>query len=1258
MAELCIPYTVLAVDYVPEHGAIFASLPASLEVVVASVAQARQQSTKDSFPCLIPADPQPDLDRAYFVALPTWDITGFCVFFDTRAVDGRLFAVNLPAFTERQGLLRVAQLEGTPFLQVFFREMPWPLQDDQRVYLSTGDLVCICPADHAISVLATLDERLLDPSSWPGSEPVRPAPAPSMWVMTTDMSLRIPLSTIRGSNMRRAVADTLRLDPLTLRISTAVPGISDFSFRGWHTDPVLVAVSNEDRTWGAPPSNCTYIIDKRALMLGITWGTARGGVVDLRVHFDSLAAWCPAGYVINIQGGRALPWPRRFLRQVRDGAVLVVDIRPAIPRTESDFPPDGHFPPDGDAADDDSREPDQSAAPGATGPADDGGTGGTLGSASSSATGTFYGGVRRLQLSFLTIPVSFRSWTRPSARFSTSSTEQLDMWATGLFWIAVRAGALALTPVIAALSLLLQGLFASGLLILDGCCGLILWDQRPWTLRLMIGILCVRSIAATPGLSEPFQQEPQTSALPIQSWKLSQAPQCTTIPTGHFSGRCVPTPCRARLSIPVPDTLIEMEQLDTLEDSTALVTLLEEAVARPNSEAFMLAATLLDVLIEYLPSQPPAVCACKARPPVQPLQVCLEHSLPLTEHQRNALTLASLVPAAATLDEPDWLDSDISFLLHDGLVPPDKRSQFRDISKWIPGESAQCPDGLLVFSDGSTGCASDVGGSCASGFWAFSVWVTSGEEVLLLGQASGSVRPSDDRFHIGEVDDSPLTCELLGVAWGLIWIIEFAPRFGLPVRQLYDCTAAGQGTFATARLAGCSHSASNRLATFATHLRQLACQRVNLDHAHVKGHAGQVCNELCDELAKRHRRHVQSLDQELLPTWPAQVFGHPQCEWLWLAGLACQDLPTLFAFESEATRMQCHPQFPRDDPALGFVPAPQNSAPVPLQFALMSYNVLTLYDPKTAGQPHLGVGMRVKAKRDIIKRQLHEHRVLLLGLQETRIVGTEMPPDQDFLMMQASAEPNGHHGVALWISKSLPYATVQGRGMVFRKEHCCVACFSSRHLVVQLTAPYISWTVLVAHAPSEPPASPGASQAFWTQCKKDLERRPKGSDIIVLTDANAWLGSLVSPSVSDLDLESENIAGEQFHHFLTDMDLWVPSTFRGNHSGPSATWTAPTGHEHRLDYVAVPLGWPSDAVASTVLVDFESLQVGQDHKPVLMRVGLLAKAGVSRGKGAFKRQAVRPAADAHSLPTWRLWPPYPAPPAYPGTPVWTGTMLS
>ncbi|CAE7889137.1 hypothetical protein AK812_SmicGene17289 [Symbiodinium microadriaticum] len=1012
MANICIPYTVAAVDYAPEHGAISVTFPVSLSDVTDSVAQVRPRPAHDRFPVLVPVDPQPDQEQAYFVACPGWGIQGNCIFFDTRAVDGRMFVVNLPAYTDRQGLLRTAQLEGTPFLQVFFREMPWPLQDERRIFLSPGDLVCICPLDYDRVAPATLEERLLDPSSWPAQEPEHHALSRLMWVMTEDSFQMVPTTALRGSNMRRAIASSLGLDPLTLRVSTAVPGVSDFSFRGWNTESVVVAVSNNDRTWGPPPADCTYIIDKRALLLGITWGTAWGGIVNLQTHFDSLEGWCPMGFVMNIKGGRALPW---FALQSRVGLLL-----------------------------------------------------------------------------FLT------------------------------------------------------------------------HGDNPQTMT---------------------QKEAQEGG------------------TGGFFG----------------------------DEDADLFTLLEEAVAQPTSEAMMLASTLLEVLIEH--STPSSAAGGSQWDTFAPHRctISLADSIPLTSHQSSVLALANLVPAAAPADEPDWLDNDISFLLSDCKVPHAKQQQFRDVCIWVPGESTLSPDHLLVYSDGSTGCATDSEGICAPGCWAFSVWVTVGEELSLLGQASGSTRPPADAYYIGETDDSPLTCELLGVAWSLIWIIEFAPRFGLPVCQHYDCTAAGHGTFATARVASSAPSSPNRLAYFATHLRQLASQRVSLSHAHVKGHAGQVCNELCDELAKHRRRHAQQLDQVLLPTWPAKVFQHPQCDWLWLTGTACQDLPTLFAFESEAIRMQAYPRLPVGDPALGFVPEPHSGDPVPLQFALMSFNVLTLYDPKCAGKPQKGSGMKVTAKRDVIKKQLQEHQVLLLGLQETRLANTEALPDKDYVMLHAPAEDNGHHGVALWASKRIPYAKVQSQPLTLGKEHCCVTGFSSRHLVVQLTAPFLSWTILVAHAPSEPPAPPGASHEFWARCKQDLARRPKGSDVIVLADANAWLGSLISPSVSDLDMEPENVSGEQFHHLLSDLDLWVPSTYRQCHQGPSGTWTAPTGHEHRLDYVAVPLGWPPDAVASSVLVDFESLQVSQDHKPVLLRVGLLAKASAGqRRKGVFRRQALRPEPDAFS----------------------------
>ena len=510
------------------------------------------------------------------------------------------------------------------------------------------------------------------------------------------------------------------------------------------------------------------------------------------------------------------------------------------------------------------------------------------------------------------------------------------------------------------------------------------------------------------------------------------------------------------------------------------------------------------------------------------------------------------------------------------------------------------------------------------------VWIEADLDMYLLGHATGLTQPPESHLHIGEIDDSALTCELLGVSWGLAWVIERAAPFEVPVVLLFDCLAAGFGTFGRFKVAASRSYGTGDLALFATYLRQLATRRVALSHGHVAGHAGDVGNELCDELAKHCRRLLPSTDQLILPTWPSHLFQHPLKAWSWMLGAPSGDMPTLFAFETEAYRVQRFPRLPRVGPTLGFV-APLSSAdPVEVRAVVMSFNVLSLYDPKGQGHTAAGQGMRVVAKREVIKRQLAHLGVLMLGLQETRLANTEILPDKHFTMLHSAAEPNGHHGVALWISKQVAYATVCGKPLRVLPEHLTVTGRSSRHLLVQINAPFLTWTVLVAHAPSEPPAAPGAAAAFWNACTHGLSRRPKNSDVVVLADANAWLGSLPSPQVSDLDPEAENLAGTSFHQFLADHDLWVPSTFASCHAGPSATWTSPSGHQHRLDYVAVPLAWPPDAVLSRVQIDFEALQAHLDHVPVVLTCSLLATIpSGERQRGTFRRLAVRPTIPVH-----------------------------
>ncbi|CAE7233843.1 unnamed protein product [Symbiodinium necroappetens] len=596
------------------------------------------------------------------------------------------------------------------------------------------------------------------------------------------------------------------------------------------------------------------------------------------------------------------------------------------------------------------------------------------------------------------------------------------------------------------------------------------------------------------------------------------------------------------------------------------------------------------VLIDYFEPQASGACQqCPAPPPTgMPVQVSLCERLSLTAHQASVLKLESLVPARTSLPGLDWLDTDLGPLLRDPLVPSHKRRLFEAVklSDQVP---VQTPcNRLLAFSDGSTGVATAATGNCAAGAWALSVWLETDFELNLVGHAAGTTRPPQDPYHLGERDDSPLTCELLGIAWGLIWIIEYASAYSLPVVCLYDCTAAGHGTFAVSRIPAEQQDPSAALASFTTYLRQLAAQRVSLTHAHVKGHSGQLGNELCDELAKHCRRRPPDSDQVILPEWPAAS--------------SSSDLPTLFAFESEALRMQSSPLPTLTDPGLGFVAPLSSSEPVPLCCTFMSYNVLSLYDPHYTGKGQGGQGMRVVAKRDIIKQQLKQMGVLSLGLQETRLSSSEVLPDKDFIMLHSSSDPQGHHGVALWVAKQVSYAVVADKPRFLQQEHLTVTGLSPRHITVQVTAPFLNWTVLVAHGPSGANTDVQAIAAFWARCRQDVAKRPRGSEVVVLTDANAWLGSVPSPSVSDHDSEPENVAGEVFHQFLAEMDLWAPSTFELCHQGPSPTWTAPSGHQHRLDYVAVPLGWPMDSLLSWVQVDFEALQVHPDHYPVALQL--------------------------------------------------------
>ena len=276
------------------------------------------------------------------------------------------------------------------------------------------------------------------------------------------------------------------------------------------------------------------------------------------------------------------------------------------------------------------------------------------------------------------------------------------------------------------------------------------------------------------------------------------------------------------------------------------------------------------------------------------------------------------------------------------------------------------------------------------------------------------------------------------------------------------------------------------------------------------------------------------------------------------------------------------------------------------QWGCISYNVLTLKDKpgrNTDVVDYEQAGMKILGRRAILKQSLAEHSPLFVGLQETRLSETATLPDDTYIMYHSGSTPMGVGGCSLWVHRSMPYATAGSTSYFLRQEHATVTGVSSRHLNVVFVAPFLRLLVMVAHGPS--PANHPIEEIiqFWRDRAQELQHRPQGTEVLLLTDANAKVGDLQTDSVGPHNAELENASGEHFHAFLLNTELFLPSTFSDFHTGPGATWFSSQAQvAYRLDYIGIPDHWRGLSLHSEVLSRFESLQLREDHRPVYLRV--------------------------------------------------------
>ncbi|CAE7351216.1 unnamed protein product [Symbiodinium microadriaticum] len=1175
---------VYSQQYTPEHCRLHLAPDPTIPDVLESTRQVRNQIAQRIFPDLVPVLPQPDPGWVTLIALPAWPYVGTPVLIQVLGPAARRFAIHVPNVLTRVDALILAQCDERAQCHVHLRDTPWPLPEDGAFPVRAGDLITIRPHQTHLPVMRPLAVLLTQPRQWEW-----PYQAPAYWnaggwLVTDQHSFHASIAPPPNARVHSEVATVMNVPLADLNVGHAYPPIEDHADAGHTSTSVVVVAQRQLDTHDVSPTAVPYILDLRPLLLPLTLERATDGVIDIAWVYDRVRHRCPPGFCVRIYGGFYEESAANAFRQVLSGAVIRIELHPDTPlpadtadSDDSPYPASRSPAPHSHEGDDASAGQPSSSSSSRPLP-DTGGTGRTSNSAFGHHHSQMprapckptlgYTGVLHISISIVIVILLLAQ----VGRQRTSETSE------------TRACAF-VTAAFAAKQFRISRL------------------QCLWTIVILLSF--TTSVTAV-----------QLPSFAIRPSSTTTDGLITTIPpkTIPLSTRAVPTPCRGRSHRDgVAGT--PRAQIRDSYDQWELRTLLEVCNAETKHH-FFLAATLLDTLEEHF--GPP-------RP--DPVTLTLAEQLPLTSFQAQVLRLQQILPIAKdpALDpEMDWLDNDLSRLLHDHKVPLEQRTLFVNVRTWHAAGSPP-PTRLRVFTDGSATIDSACQSPCA---WAFGVWVPHAGESLLLGYAAGTAAPPHTPFHLGEVDDLPQTSEQLAIAWALIWAVEHAARFSCPLEFMYDCLAAGKGTFGDWRMpaqpnaGGHSALAYNLLCP-----RQLAQVTLCISHGHISGHAGHLENEYADQLAKQARRVSEDLYERLLPRWPAYFLQHPLRAWGWAAAAHHPDIPALYAFETEADRLQRLDQRPKTAP---FPSPPQvvsRSAPIVdciFNITAVTYNALTMRDPAPS-KTDPRVGMRVIGRKALLKDQLAQFKPLLIGLQETRLPDDGMQPDPDYMIYQSAATSAGHYGCSLWISRTVPYAVRGDKSLYLRPEHVNILGYSPRHITACIKAEALRAFVMVCHSPNAYSAPIADCTAFWNSRAQELTRRPAGFDYIILADANARVGSLPTEHVGDCCQEAENPPGEVFHEFLATHQAFLPSTFREVHHGPGYTWVSPGGDRHRIDYIAVPLAWKHFQLKSQVLCAVELLQARDDHYPVLLACEFARQAPPTAYQPVQKRQAARPA---------------------------------
>ena len=491
--------------------------------------------------------------------------------------------------------------------------------------------------------------------------------------------------------------------------------------------------------------------------------------------------------------------------------------------------------------------------------------------------------------------------------------------------------------------------------------------------------------------------------------------------------------------------------------------------------------------------------------------------------------------------------------------------------------------------------------------WAFVVLVEFNGETYLVDYGYGLVE-SDELASgwTGAVESGPREAEMEGILRAVEWI--FRTAYARPVVFFYDALAAGH--VADGQWQARQHDKqASLLRSMTLALHTYAGTDFSIDWRHIPAHQGHLGNEIADAIAKYTFRQQSDSGISKHIDYLPYLFGQrPPIQWLWYY-FRSFDVHDDFPEHAVASIPPAPPKQPLaldktvPQKVIQRTSHPMSTSVRTAKFRFMSFNAGTLNEADG------------KAKRYIVpiylREQLIAHNADILFLQETRAHTSCMLESSTHTRIISAAEA-GQGGIEIWCQRFVG----KHHRPTFHSRDLVVLYSSPELLFLKITYTGLRLLLISAHAPHT--GRPHSQhEHFWQQLTQFTRDFSTATHAIVLgIDANTHFDCEHPPHVGPHGLELKaSSSADLFLQYLTEFELFLPSTFGHFHTGPTYTWYGHSGgHQARCDYLAIPLAWNSVDLWSTTI---STLDVGAktlDHLPVTLDATLTFEKSLGCGR--------------------------------------------